>query len=152
MTEPSQAGPRGQALDRLARAAYSLSAADSRLRGRATRIAGAISLTHARAMRALADQGPLTIAQLAAATETTNAAATQLVNGLVRAGYVTRERSANDRRSVVVALTAAGLQRHRDRQTALVRALQAAFVEHDSTALDAATDVLRRLADIYDQL
>ena len=152
MTEPSQAAPRGQALDRLARAAYSLSAADSRLRGRATRIAGAISLTHARAMRALADQGPLTMAQLAAATETTNAAATQLVNGLVRAGYVTRERSANDRRSVVVALTAAGLQRHRDRQTALVRALQAAFVEHDSTALDAATDVLRRLAGIYDQL
>ena len=152
MTEPSQAAPRGQALDRLARAAYSLSAADSRLRGRATRIAGAISLTHARAMRALADQGPLTIAQLATATETTNAAATQLVNGLVRAGYVTRERSANDKRSVVVALTAAGLQRHRDRQTALVRALQAAFVEHDSTALDAATDVLRRLAGIYDQL
>jgi DNA-binding MarR family transcriptional regulator len=152
MTEPSQATPRGQALDRLARAAYSLSAADSRLRGRATRIAGAISLTHARAMRALADQGPLTIAQLAAATETTNAAATQLVNGLVRAGYVTRERSANDRRSVVVTLTAAGLQRHRDRQTALVRALQAAFVKHDSTALDAATDVLRRLVDIYDQL
>lgn len=152
MTEPSQAAQRGQALDRLARAAYSLSAADSRLRGRATRIAGAISLTHARAMRALADQGPLTIAQLATATETTNAAATQLVNGLVRAGYVTRERSANDKRSVVVALTAAGLQRHRDRQTALVRALQAAFVEHDSTALDAATDVLRRLAGIYDQL
>lgn len=152
MTEPSQAAPRGQALDRLARAAYSLSAADSRLRGRATRIAGAISLTHARAMRALADQGPLTIAQLATATETTNAAATQLVNGLVRAGYVTRERSANDKRSVVVALTAAGLQRHRDRQTTLVRALQAAFVEHDSTALDAATDVLRRLVGIYDQL
>jgi DNA-binding MarR family transcriptional regulator len=152
MTEPSQAAPRGQALDRLARAAYSLSAADSRLRGRATRIAGAISLTHARAMRALADQGPLTMAQLAAATETTNAAATQLVNGLVRAGYVTRERSANDKRSAVVALTTAGLQRHRDRQTALVRALQAAFAEDDSTALDAATDVLRRLAGIYDQL
>ena len=152
MTEPSQAAPRGQALDRLARAAYSLSAADSRLRGRATRIAGAISLTHARAMRALADQGPLTIAQLATATETTNAAATQLVNGLVRAGYVTRERSANDQRSGVVALTAAGLQRHRDRQTALVRALEVAFVEHDITALDAATDVLRRLVGIYDQL
>jgi DNA-binding MarR family transcriptional regulator len=103
-------------------------------------------------MRALADQGPLAIAQLATATETTNAAATQLVNGLVRAGYVTRERSANDQRSVVVALTAAGLQRHRDRQTALVRALEVAFVEHDITALDAATDVLRRLVGIYDQL
>jgi DNA-binding MarR family transcriptional regulator len=103
-------------------------------------------------MRALADQGPLTIAQLAAATETTNAAATQLVNGLVRAGYVTRERSANDRRSVVVTLTAAGLQRHRDRQTALVGALEASFVEHDIAALDAAADVLRRLVGIYDQL
>jgi MarR family transcriptional regulator, organic hydroperoxide resistance regulator len=151
MTELSQAA-RDQALDRLARASYSLSAADSRLRGRATRIAGAVSLTHARAMRALADQGPLTIAQLAAAAETTNAAATQLVNGLVRAGYVTRERSANDKRSVVVTLTAAGLRRHRDRQAILVRGLQTAFSELDITALDAATDVLRRLAGIYDQL
>jgi MarR family transcriptional regulator, organic hydroperoxide resistance regulator len=152
MTEPTQATPRDRALDRLARAAYSLSAADSRLRGRATRIPGALSLTHARAMRALADQGPLTITQLATATETTNAAATQLVNGLVSAGYVTRERSANDKRSVVVVLTATGVQRHCDRQTALTRALQAAFTDHDVAALDAATDVLRRLAAIYDQL
>jgi DNA-binding MarR family transcriptional regulator len=103
-------------------------------------------------MRALADQGPLTIAQLAAAAETTNAAATQLVNGLVRAGYVTRERCANDKRSVVVTLTAAGLRRHRDRQAILVRGLQTAFSELDISALDAASDVLRRLAGIYDQL
>jgi DNA-binding MarR family transcriptional regulator len=92
------------------------------------------------------------LGSIATATETTNAAATQLVNGLVSAGYVTRERSPNDKRSAVVALTESGIQRHRDRQTALTRALQAAFTDHDSTALDAATDVLRRLAVIYDQL
>ena len=152
MTEPTHATPRDQALDRLARAAYSLSAADSRLRGRATRTAGALSLTHARAMRALADQGPLTITQLAAATETTSAAATQLVSGLVRAGYVTRERPANDKRSVLVALTDIGRRRHNERQAILTTALDTALAHHDSTALDAATDVLWQLATIYDQL
>jgi DNA-binding MarR family transcriptional regulator len=141
-----------QALDRLARAAYSLSAADSRLRGRATRTAGALSLTHARAMRALADQGPLTITQLATATETTSAATTQLVDGLANAGYVTRERSADDKRTAVVTLTPSGMQRHRERQAALTQALRTALSHHDTAALDAATDVLRRLATIYDQL
>jgi DNA-binding MarR family transcriptional regulator len=43
------------------------------------------------------EAGPLSINQLAAATETTAAATTQLVNGLVAAGYVTRERPANDK-------------------------------------------------------
>jgi DNA-binding MarR family transcriptional regulator len=103
-------------------------------------------------MRALADQGPLTITQLATATETTNAATTQLVDGLVNAGCVTRERSADDKRNAVVTLTPSGMQRHRDRQAALTQALHTALSHHDTAALDAATDVLRRLATIYDQL
>ncbi|MFJ4185146.1 MarR family winged helix-turn-helix transcriptional regulator [Kitasatospora sp. NPDC089509] len=143
---------RGPALDQLARAAYSLSAADSRLRGRATRTAGALSLTHARALRALAETGPLPIGRLAAATETTGAATTQLVNGLAAAGYVTRERPEGDKRSVLVALTDAGRQRHRERQAALTEALDAALAHHDVQALEAATDVLRHLVGIYDRL
>ena len=150
--KPAPGTTREQALDQLARAAYSLSAADSRLRGRATRTLGALSLTHARALRALAETGPLSIGQLAAATETTGAATTQLVNGLVAAGYVTRERPANDKRSVHVALTDTGRRRHQERQTALVHTLDTALAHHDDQALDAATDVLRRLATIYDQL
>ncbi|MFF2148934.1 MarR family winged helix-turn-helix transcriptional regulator [Kitasatospora sp. NPDC058190] len=143
---------RDAALDLLARAAYSLSAADSRLRGRATRTPGALSLTHARALRVLADQGPLPIGRLATATETTGAATTQLVNGLATAGYVTRERPADDKRSVLVALTDAGRRRHHERQAGLAQALDAALAHHDTAALDAATDVLRQLAAIYDQL
>ncbi|MFJ4920914.1 MarR family winged helix-turn-helix transcriptional regulator [Streptomyces sp. NPDC088725] len=155
-TEPAQSTPadvpRDQALDRLARAAYSLSAADSRLRGRATRTPGALSLAHARAMRALADRGPLTIAQLAGATETTSAATTQLVNGLVTACCVTRERPPSDKRTAVVTLTDTGMRRHRERQASLVLALRTVLGDHDTAALDTATDVLCHLAAIYDQL
>jgi MarR family transcriptional regulator, organic hydroperoxide resistance regulator len=152
MSEPQPDPSRDQALDQLARAAYSLSAADARLRGRATRTPGALSLTHARALRVLAETGPLSIGQLAAATETTGAATTQLVNGLTTAGYVTRERPANDKRSVLVALTDTGRRRHQERQDALTGALDSALARHDAAALDTATDVLRQLAAIYDRL
>jgi DNA-binding MarR family transcriptional regulator len=143
---------REQALDRLARAAYSLSAADARLRGRATRTPGALSLTHARALRVLAETGPLPIGRLAAATETTGAATTQLVNGLETAGYVTRERPDHDRRAVLVALTDSGRRRHNERQAMLTETLESALAHHDAAALAAATDVLRQLATIYDRL
>ncbi|MEZ0091938.1 MarR family winged helix-turn-helix transcriptional regulator [Streptacidiphilus sp. EB129] len=152
MPEPQPTPTRDHALDQLARAAYSLSAADSRLRGRATRTPGALSLTHARALRVLAETGPLPIGHLAAATETTGAATTQLVNGLAAAGYVTRERPAGDKRSVVVTLTDAGRHRHHERQAALTQALDTALAHHDALALDTATDVLRQLAAIYDRL
>jgi DNA-binding MarR family transcriptional regulator len=152
MPEPQPGDARDQALDRLARAAYSLSAADARLRGRATRTPGALSLTHARALRVLAEAGPQSIGQLAAAAETTGAATTQLVNGLVAAGYVTRERPPDDKRSVLVALTDAGRRRHDERQAVLGQALDTALAHHDAAALDSATDVLRALADIYDRL
>ncbi|WP_329467014.1 MarR family winged helix-turn-helix transcriptional regulator [Streptomyces sp. NBC_01431] len=151
MTEPS-IPTREQAVAELSRAAYSLSAADARLRGRATRNPGALSLTHARALRVLAEEGPLPVGRLAAATETTGAAATQLVNGLASAGYVTRERLPGDKRSVVVALTAAGRHRHREREHALADALHTALTDHDTDALHAATDILRHLAHIYDEL
>ncbi|WP_343240767.1 MULTISPECIES: MarR family transcriptional regulator [unclassified Streptomyces] len=144
--------PNHQALDQLASAAYGLSAADSRLRGRATRTPGALSLTHARALRVLADQGPLPVGRLAAATETTGAAATQLVNGLAAAGYVTRERPAGDKRSVTVALTDSGRLLHQERQAALTQALDTALAHHGTAALGTATDVLRELVTIHDRL
>ncbi|MFJ7243341.1 MarR family winged helix-turn-helix transcriptional regulator [Kitasatospora sp. NPDC098652] len=151
-TAPPPAPERAQALDRLARAAYRLSAADSRLRGRATRTPGALSLTHARALRTLAEQGPLSITQLAAGTETTGPATTQLVNGLVNAGYVTRTRPPEDKRSVLVALTEEGRARHEQRQAALVEALHADLDDYDEEALDRAAEVLRRLSAVYDRL
>ncbi|MFD4660640.1 MarR family winged helix-turn-helix transcriptional regulator [Kitasatospora sp. NPDC058444] len=152
MAETPPTDDRARALDRLARAAYRLSAADARLRGRATRTPGALSLTHARALRTLAEQGPLTISRLAAATETTGAATTQLVNGLVTAGYVTRTRQPEDKRTVLVALTDTGRARHDQRQQALTEALHTDLNDYDDAALDRATEVLRRLSAVYDRL
>ncbi|MFE7531681.1 MarR family winged helix-turn-helix transcriptional regulator [Kitasatospora sp. NPDC057542] len=152
MAEPPPADDRARALDRLARAAYRLSAADARLRGRATRTPGALSLTHARALRTLAEQGPLTISQLASGTETTGAATTQLVNGLVAAGYVTRTRQPEDKRSVLVTLTDTGRARHDQRRQALAEALHTDLGDYDDDALDRATEVLQRLSAVYDRL
>ncbi|MFF2117304.1 MarR family winged helix-turn-helix transcriptional regulator [Kitasatospora sp. NPDC058184] len=152
MAEPPPTDDRARALDRLARAAYRLSAADARLRGRATRTPGALSLTHARALRTLAEQGPLSIGGLAAGTETTGAATTQLVNGLVAAGYVTRTRQPEDKRSVLVALTDTGRALHDQRQRALADALHGDLGDYDDAALDRATEVLQRLSAVYDRL
>lgn len=141
-----------EALTALSRAAYSLSAADARLRGRATRSPGALSLTHARALRVLAERGPLSIADLATGVETTSAAATQLVNGLTKAGYVDRQPDPDNRRAVRVSLTARGRDRHRAREQALADALAAALADLSAEDVMRAAEVLDRLGGIYDGL
>ena len=141
------------AIGELARAAYTLSASDARLRGRATREPDALSLTHARALKSLAEFGPMTIGALAERVETTSAGVTQLVNGLERAGLVTRERAATgDRRVSTVSLTAAGRARHAERQTHLERSLDEALVDLDASEVQSVSTVLLRLAELYDTL
>ena len=147
----SQPG-RQAALQSFGEASYTLSAADARLRGRATRIPGALSFPHARALRVLAEQGPLTISQLATHTETTGAAVTQLVNGLVTAGYVTRERPEGDRRTVLVTITPSGRSRHGERQQVLAEAFEQTLGHLTEDQLTTAADALRALAGIYDRL
>jgi MarR family transcriptional regulator, organic hydroperoxide resistance regulator len=137
----------------IAGAAYRLSAADARLRGRATRDPRALSLTHARALRSLAEHGPMTVGALAERVETTSAAVTQLVNGLVGAGFVTRERAeTGDRRIATVALTPAGRARHAERQSDLERSLGDLVADLKPAQVQAAVMVLLRLADLYDTL
>ncbi|HEX4221256.1 MAG TPA: MarR family transcriptional regulator [Pseudonocardiaceae bacterium] len=143
---------RQEALARFGEASYTLSAADARLRGRATRIPGALSFPHARALRVLAELGPLTIGQLAGHTETTGPAVTQLVNGLVAAGYVTRSRPEDDRRTVLVAITDAGRARHQERQLVLADAFDQAIGHLGAEELAAAAEVLRALSTVYDRL
>ena len=149
----SSAAAQRAAIAELARAAYTLSASDARLRGRATRDPQALSLTHARALKNLAECGPMTIGALAERVETTSAAVTQLVNGLERAGFVTRERAeTGDRRVATVSLTAAGRARHVERQSHLERSLDEALTDLDAAEVQSVAAVLRRLAELYDTL
>ncbi|MFD8809430.1 MarR family winged helix-turn-helix transcriptional regulator [Streptomyces sp. NPDC059597] len=143
---------RREAMSELSRAAYSLSAADARLRGRATRSPGALSLTHARALRVLAERGPLSITELAEGVETTGPAATQLVNGLTKVGYVEREPDPANRRAVIVELTAKGRRRHEEREQVLAEALNRSLSHLDARDLATVADTLRRLGKIYDEL
>ena len=152
-TSRGRTAARRAAIDQLAGAAYKLSAADARLRGRATREPDALSLTHARALRSLAEHGPMTIGALADRVETTGAAVTQLVTGLTRAGLVTRERAeTGDRRVATVALTDAGRARHAERQTHLERSLEQITADLDAEHVLTATNILLRLAELYDTL
>jgi MarR family transcriptional regulator, organic hydroperoxide resistance regulator len=148
-----EAQPRSVAVDQLARAAYRLSAADARLRGRATREVEALSLGNARALRSLAEMGPLSISQMADAVETTGAAVTQLVNGLARAGFVIRERAmTGDRRTATVTLTEKGRRRHEARNEHLARTLTEQLADFDTAEVSTAAEILRRLAALYDTL
>jgi DNA-binding MarR family transcriptional regulator len=95
----------------------------------------------------------MTIGALAERVETTGAAVTQLVDGLVRARLVTRERaSTGDRRVATVTLTDAGRTRHLERQRHLERSLDDALADLDAARVETATTVLLRLADLYDTL
>lgn len=140
------------AFDALARAAYQLSAADARLRGRATREPGALSMSHARVLKLLAECGSLSVTALAEGTETSTAAVTQLLKGLVAAGYVDKQEAVDDRRKVRVKLTAAGRARHRQRAARIHQWMQQALARHSDAELTAATTILLQLGALYDEL
>lgn len=61
-------------------------------------------------LRSLADHGPLSLRELAAASVMDNATASRQVHQLVEAGLVSRRADADDARAVVVSLTARGTE------------------------------------------
>ncbi len=136
----------------LARAAYQLSAADARLRGRATREAGALSMTHARILKLLDERGPLSVTELAEGTETSSGAVTQLLKGLVAAGYVEKNVADDDRRRVEVTLTAVGQQRCRQREATIYEWMQTSFASYSEQELAAVAAILIQLGELYDRL
>ncbi|MGK4904337.1 MarR family winged helix-turn-helix transcriptional regulator [Streptomyces albus] len=113
---------------------------------------GALSPTHVRALRVLAEQGPLGVRRLAVGTKTSGAATARPVSGLVAAGYVTRIRGFEDNGSVPVALTDAGRARHDERRLALTEALHTAPARLGAPAVDSAAEVLDHLSAVHDRI
>ncbi|HFK1440390.1 MULTISPECIES: MarR family winged helix-turn-helix transcriptional regulator [Bacillus cereus group] len=140
------------AIDELSQAIYSLTAADGRLRGRATRTLGAVSMVHARTLKVLAEEGELSVKELADRAETTAAGITQLINGLQQAGYVERVRSNNDRRVVNVQLTPSGLNCHLEREKKLKHILNANLSDFDAEQIEKSSEIIRCLVHVLDQL
>ena len=78
-------------------------------RGSITQLAPlGLTYAQARALRLVAEAGPLRMAELAAQLEVVPRSVTTMVDALEGAGLVTRDHDPGDRRSVLVALTGAG--------------------------------------------
>jgi DNA-binding MarR family transcriptional regulator len=124
----------------------------SRLRGRDTHLGGS-ELSHAQfeLLIELDERGELSAGELAAAARLTPATVTQMLDHLAACGHVERARSETDRRVVVTRLTPQGRGKIEAKRLAWEsRWLQAldGVAERD---LRAATQVLERLGEMFEQ-
>jgi DNA-binding MarR family transcriptional regulator len=70
-----------------------------------------VNVTDMAALEQLLNNGPMTPSQMADHLKVTTAAATQIVDRLERAGHVSRERRANDRRKIFIVPVEASVDR-----------------------------------------
>ncbi|WP_394223817.1 MarR family winged helix-turn-helix transcriptional regulator [Priestia aryabhattai] len=109
-------------------------------------------MAHARTLKALAEEGDLSVKELAIRTETTAAGVTQLINGLEQAGYVERLRSDHDRRVVTIRLTPTGLERHQNREKEIQRILSDTLSDYNAKQIEQSAEIIKRMIYVLDQL
>jgi MarR family transcriptional regulator, organic hydroperoxide resistance regulator len=125
----------------------------SRLRGRDTHLGGS-ELSHAQfeLLIELDERGELPAGELATAARLTPATVTQMLDHLAVCGHVERVRSETDRRVVVSRLTAQGQRKIAAKRSAWQRRWEAALGDLDADELRAATHVLQRLGEAFDDV
>ena len=124
----------------------------SRLRGRDTHLQGS-ELSHAQfeLLIELDERGDLSAGELAAAARLTPATVTQMLDHLAACGHVERVRSQTDRRVVVSRLTEQGRERVAAKRSAWQSRWQEALGDVSERDLRAATRVLQRLGEMFDE-
>jgi DNA-binding MarR family transcriptional regulator len=123
-----------------------------RLRGRETHRPGQPSHAQYSLLFALAETGERSARELAERADLTPGTVAQMLENLEAHGLVTRTRSAEDRRVVLSVLTELGAQTVEARRAKLEDRWQAAFAGFSEEELDAATRVIDRLAEYFDEL
>jgi DNA-binding MarR family transcriptional regulator len=125
----------------------------SRLRGRDTHLDGS-ELSHAQfeLLIELEERGELSVGDLAAAARLTPATVTQMLDHLAAGGHVERARSESDRRVVVSRLTAGGRRKIEAKRKAWRGRWEEALDGLESDDLRAATRVLERLGDVFEDV
>jgi MarR family transcriptional regulator, organic hydroperoxide resistance regulator len=123
----------------------------SRLRGRDTHLGGS-ELSHAQfeLLIELHERGALPAGELAVAARLTPATVTQMLEHLAEQGHVERVRSEVDRRVVVSKLTPSGRRKIAAKRRAWQERWERALAGVDADELRAATEVLRRLGDLFE--
>jgi DNA-binding MarR family transcriptional regulator len=122
-----------------------------RLRGRDTHLGGA-ELSHAQfeLLIELEEQGELSAGELAVAARLAPATVSQMLDHLAAGGHVERARSKTDRRVVVSRLTPSGRRKILAKRKAWQGRWEAALEGFEDEELRAATRVLERLGDVFE--
>ena len=138
-------------LDELGKAFRRVFRSLNRLRGRDTHLGGS-ELSHAQfeLLIELYERGELPAGELAAAARLTPATVTQMLEHLADCGHVERARSNTDRRVVVSRLTRQGERKIEAKRAAWQERWQAALEGMEPSELCAATRVLERLGDVFE--
>jgi len=128
--------------------------AERRLRGRDQhdKVDGDLTVAQVRALFALDQHDGATAGEIAEAARLSPASVTGMLDDLERDGIVTRARSDTDRRRVVVTLTDEGRTVLAKRRRRWVKRWEAAMADIPERDLEAAADVMRRIATLLDDL
>jgi DNA-binding MarR family transcriptional regulator len=150
--ERTSAGEWPPELRSLGRAFRSVFRSLSRMRGRDTHLVGGeISHAQLELLIELDERGELSAGDLALAARISPASVTQMLDGLVESGHVARTRSERDRRVVLASLTPRGHARIEAKRAAWQERWERALADVSEREMKAATKVLERLAEMFDQ-
>jgi DNA-binding MarR family transcriptional regulator len=152
MTAAAPAATRELALEELRLALNGLLGAHRRLRSRDGRLSDSIRFAHYRLLSALRREGKLTASALALQADLAPATVTEMLDALVAAGLVERQRDESDRRLVHARLTPLGRRAYDAKHNELVAAWERELADLDGPALEGARVVLKRLATFFDAL
>jgi DNA-binding MarR family transcriptional regulator len=152
MTAFASGKPREAALEELRLALQEMLGAHRRLRSRDSRLTGAVGFAHYRLLSELRREGALTASHVAQAADLAPATVTEMLDALVTAGLVERQRDTDDRRVVRVSLTLLGRREYDATRARFTKAWEQELSDLDPDALKGATVVLERLAQFFDGL
>jgi DNA-binding MarR family transcriptional regulator len=101
------------------------------------------------ALSVVAFAGPLSLAELARAEQVRPPTMSRIVEALVSAGLVTREPAPGDRRSIRIAVTAAGrdmMEKGRERRVRALVGRLAELTDYERRALARGVEILERVS------
>lgn len=143
---------RTNALEELARAFKTATAALRRLRGRETHRQGELSYSQYGLLFGLCDGAPRSLRELASAADVSPATAAEMLESLAASGLVARIRSEEDKRVVLTSLTDRGRALIDERRARYEPRWRAALQDFSEEELLTAAGVLERVRAIFDEV
>ena len=142
----------GRPSEQVARSFKRAMAAVRRLRGRETHRPGELTDAQYGLLFCLRDQAQMSVRDLAYAADLSPASVTEMLEGLLAAGLVERERSDRDRRVVLTSLTDSGRGLVEERRARFEPRFRAALEPFSEDELVIAAAVLDRLRDLFEEI